>query len=70
MVKHRCAVREWGFSVQDLTIRHRRNGYDWDKHGTLYTPENEVDSQRALVFLHGGPAARKLWIRLPTADRG
>ena len=26
------------FSVEDVTARYNRNGYDWDMHGSLYSP--------------------------------
>ena len=26
------------FSVEDVTVRYHRNGYDWDMHGSLYSP--------------------------------
>ena len=42
------------FTTADATVRYRRNGYDWDMHGTLYSPGNETDPRRAFVFFHGG----------------
>ena len=48
------------FTTQDVTARYRRNGYDWDMHGTLYTPATERDPKRALVFFHGGAASEKI----------
>ena len=45
--------------LQMSTVRYQRNGYDWDMHGTLYTPEKETDPRRAFVFFHGGAAQRK-----------
>src|ERR687896_259055 len=29
-------------SSQDVVARYNRNGYDWDIHGTLFTPEEEL----------------------------
>src|SRR5262245_290410 len=37
------------FSVEEVTARYNRNGYDWDMHGTLYTPKKEVNSRLAFV---------------------
>ena len=37
------------FSAEDVTARYNRNGYDWDMHGTLYTPKKEDNSRRAFV---------------------
>src|SRR5512147_1100766 len=31
------------FTSTEVTARYQRNGYDWDMHGTLYTPEQESD---------------------------
>ena len=27
------------FSIMEVTVRFERNGYEWDMHGSLYTPE-------------------------------
>jgi hypothetical protein len=29
------------FTSTEVTARYQRNGYDWDMHGTLYTPAQE-----------------------------
>src|SRR5919109_1593258 len=42
------------FTTAETWIRFQRNGYDWDMHGTLFTPEKEADPQRGFVFFHGG----------------
>ena len=34
---------EVGFDVKEVAARFHRNGYDWDIHGRLYTPEKEID---------------------------
>jgi hypothetical protein len=38
------------FSVEDVTVRYHRNGYDWDMHGSLYSPVREVDPRRGFMF--------------------
>src|SRR3989337_2451063 len=35
------------FSTRDVAVRYRRNGYDWDIHGTLYTPKKETNDKTA-----------------------
>ena len=49
-------------TTADAWTRYHRNGYDWDMHGTLYTPAKETDPRRAFVFFHGERAAKRLWI--------
>ena len=39
---------------QEVTARYARNGYDWDIHGSLYTPAREIDPSVAFVVVHGG----------------
>ena len=58
------------FSSQDVTTRYRRNGYDWDMHGTLYTPERELDGKRGFVFFHGGAASEKIMDFTPDGRPG
>lgn len=53
---------EINYSVEEAMVRFRRNGYDWDMHGSLYTPEKEVHPDRAFVFFHGGAGSEKFWI--------
>src|SRR5918999_6187590 len=48
------------FTMKDATARYNRNGYDWDMHGTLYTPEKEFDAKRAFVCFHGGAGSEKI----------
>src|SRR5918999_4534621 len=48
------------FTSNDATVRYNRNGYDWDMHGTLYTPEKEVNAKRAFVCFHGGAGSEKI----------
>ncbi len=43
-----------GFQRKEVTARFRRNGYDWDMHGTLYTPDAEALPGYSMVLIHGG----------------
>lgn len=54
----------------DAWIRYRRNGYDWDMHGTVYTPEQETDARRAFVFFHGGAGSEKIMDSTPDGRPG
>jgi pimeloyl-ACP methyl ester carboxylesterase len=58
------------FAAADATVRYQRNGYDWDMHGTLYTPEKETDPRRAFVFFHGGAASEKIMDLTPDGRPG
>jgi pimeloyl-ACP methyl ester carboxylesterase len=58
------------FSAADVTVRYHRNGYDWDMHGTLYTPEKEVDSKPAFVCFHGGAGSEKIMDLTPDGRPG
>ncbi len=58
------------FTTQDVTTRYNRNGYDWDMHGTLYSPEKEIDGKRAFVFFHGGAASEKIMDLTPDGRPG
>jgi pimeloyl-ACP methyl ester carboxylesterase len=58
------------FVMQDVTTRFHRNGYDWDMHGTLYTPENELNGNRGFVFFHGGAASEKIMDLTPDGRPG
>ena len=49
------------FPATDVTARYQRNGYDWDMHGTLYTPEKEIDPRRAFVFFTAARAVKRSW---------
>lgn len=62
--------REGAFSINEVTARFHRNGYDWDMHGSLYTPEKEVDGERALVFFHGGAGSEKIMDLTPDGRPG
>jgi pimeloyl-ACP methyl ester carboxylesterase len=58
------------FVAADATVCYQRNGYDWDMHGTLYTPEKETDPRRAFVFFHGGAASEKIMDLTPDGRPG
>ncbi len=58
------------FSTRDVTVRYRRNGYDWDIHGTLYTPEKELNDKRAFVLFHGGAGSEKIMDLTPDGRPG
>jgi pimeloyl-ACP methyl ester carboxylesterase len=58
------------FTNADVTVRYTRNGYDWDMHGTLYTPQTEADPRRAFVFFHGGAGSEKIMDLTPDGRPG
>jgi pimeloyl-ACP methyl ester carboxylesterase len=58
------------FTTQDVTTRYQRNGYEWDMHGTLYSPVEERDSKRGFVFFHGGAASEKIMDFTPDGRPG
>lgn len=58
------------FSSADATVRYQRNGYDWDMHGTLYSPQAETDPRRAFVFFHGGAGSEKIMDLTPDGRPG
>ena len=58
------------FSMEDVTVRYRRNGYDWDMHGTLYISEKEVNPHRAFVCFHGGAGSEKIMDLTPDGRPG
>ncbi len=57
-------------TTTDAWARYRRNGHDWDMHGTLYTPEKEADPRRAFVFFHGGAGSEKIMDLTPDGRPG
>jgi hypothetical protein len=57
-------------TATDAWTRYRRNGYDWDMHGTLYTSETETDPRRAFVFFHGGAGSEKIMDLTPDGRPG
>ncbi len=58
------------FASKDVTVRYHRNGYDWDMHGTLFTPDNELNSDRAFVLFHGGAGSEKIMDLTPDGRPG
>jgi pimeloyl-ACP methyl ester carboxylesterase len=58
------------FTTADATARYHRNGYDWDMHGTLFTPEKEIDPRRGFVFFHGGAGSEKIMDLTPDGRPG
>jgi len=58
------------FSVEDVTVRYHRNGYDWDMHGSLYSPVREVDPRRGFVCFHGGAGSEKIMDLTPDGRSG
>lgn len=44
------------YKVAEVVERYERNGYVWDMHGSLYTPNHETDGDLAFVIFHGGGA--------------
>ena len=58
------------FSSKDVIARYTRNGYDWDMHGTLYSPAKETNERRAFVFFHGGAGSEKIMDLTPDGRPG
>jgi alpha/beta hydrolase family protein len=58
------------FSRADATVRYERNGYVWDMHGTLYSPQAESDPRKAFVFFHGGAGSEKIMDLTPDGRPG
>ncbi|HWO43319.1 MAG TPA: alpha/beta fold hydrolase [Candidatus Eisenbacteria bacterium] len=58
------------FSVEETVARYQRNGYDWDIHGTVYSPRSERDARRAFVFFHGGAGSEKIFDLTPDGRPG
>ena len=61
---------EGNFTLADATVRYRRNGYEWDMHGSLYSPQRETDPRRAFVFFHGGAGSEKIMDLTPDGRPG
>ncbi len=61
---------EVGFNVKEVTARFHRNGYDWDIHGRLYTPEKEVDPSLAITVTHGGAGSERIMDETPDGRPG
>jgi pimeloyl-ACP methyl ester carboxylesterase len=58
------------FTAREATVRFSRNGYDWDMHGSVYTPQNELNPQRAFVFFHGGAGSEAIMDVTPDGRQG
>lgn len=58
------------FSIEEVTVRFERNGYEWDMHGSLYIPEKEVNKDRAFVVFHGGAGSEKIMDLTPDGRPG
>ena len=61
---------ETAFASREVTARYERNGYAWDIHGTLYTPEREADPGRAVVVFHGGAGSERIMDTTPDGRPG
>jgi pimeloyl-ACP methyl ester carboxylesterase len=53
------------YSIQEVTARYRRNGYNWDIHGKLYTPEQEAMPDTAILMVHGGSVNESTFDKIP-----
>jgi pimeloyl-ACP methyl ester carboxylesterase len=53
-----------------VTKRFRRNGYSWDIHGTLYTPEREHHPGVAIFLIHGGAGSEDEFRATPDGRPG
>lgn len=58
------------FSAAEIIVRYHRNGYDWDMHGSLYTPGKEIRPKRAFVLFHGGAGSEKIMDLTPDGRPG
>ena len=64
------ANEETPFTHREVMTRYERNGYAWDIHGSLYTPDREVDSGLAFVFFHGGADSESVFDLTPDGRPG
>lgn len=62
--------RATSFTVNEVEVRFHRNGYDWNMHGSLYTPDHEVDEDKAFVVFHGGAGSEKIMDLTPDGRPG
>lgn len=62
--------QETKFTIEEVGVRFHRNGYDWDMHGSLYTPENQADENKAFVVFHGGAGSEKIMDLTPDGRPG
>lgn len=56
--------------IREVTARYARNGYDWDIHGRVYTPEHVVAGAPAFVFFHGGADSEMVFDLTPDGRPG
>jgi hypothetical protein len=56
--------------IREVTARYARNGYDWDIHGRLYTPEHAIAGAPAFVFFHGGADSEMVFDLTPDGRPG
>ena len=61
---------EVGFNVKEVTARYARNGYEWDIHGRLYTPDKEVEPSIAVTVTHGGAGSERIMDETPDGRPG
>jgi len=61
---------EGDFSIEEVTVRFARNGYDWDMHGSLYNPQQEVSGGPAIVVFHGGAGSERIMDLTPDGRPG
>jgi pimeloyl-ACP methyl ester carboxylesterase len=66
----RSPYADRNFTAADVTVRYHRNGYDWDMHGTVYSPREESDARRAFVIFHGGAGSEKIMDLTPDGRPG
>jgi pimeloyl-ACP methyl ester carboxylesterase len=53
------------FEVEEVTARYHRNGYDWDIHGKLYSPDQEIVPNTTILMVHGGSVNESTFDRVP-----
>ena len=61
---------ETAIEIREVTARFARNGYEWDIHGRLYTPEEAVAGAPAFVFFHGGADSEMVFDQTPDRRPG
>ncbi|MCZ6774505.1 MAG: hypothetical protein O7G83_21320 [Proteobacteria bacterium] len=61
---------EVSVTSEEVTARYDRNGYEWDIHGTLYTPATEVNPEIAIVVCHGGAGSERIMDETPDGRPG
>lgn len=59
-----------GYKTREVTKRFRRNGYDWDIHGTLYLPDREVRPDTGFFLIHGGAGSETEFAETPDGRPG